>query len=80
MNVRVNCICPGWVATETVRKYTSRMTAEEWAAAKVPDSMLAPEDIGDAVAQLVGDDALAGRVMLYLRPGEARLAPVDFEV
>ena len=84
MNVRVNCICPGWVATENVRAYTSQMTEEEREKADVPaggpDAMLQPRDIGDAVSQLVQDESLYGRIMLYCEPGKKRLIPVDLDL
>ncbi len=84
MNVRVNCICPGWVATERVRAYVPGMTEAEKRAADVPvggpDAMLQPADIGDAVVQFVRDDSLFGRIMLYSGPGEKRLIPADLDL
>jgi NAD(P)-dependent dehydrogenase (short-subunit alcohol dehydrogenase family) len=80
MNVRVNCICPGWVATEAVREYLATATDEQKRAAGVPDPMLTPADIGDAVRQLVEDDSLFGRIMLYYEPGKCRLIPTDLDL
>lgn len=79
-NVRVNCICPGWVATEAVRASTSALSDEQKRQRDIPDPMLTPDDIGEAVIQFVRDDSLFGRVMLYYEPGKKRLVPTDIDV
>ena len=78
-NVRVNCICPNWVATEKVLALVSHLTPEMRAAWHCPelDNLARPEDIADAVVALVGDDTLAGRTMLYDGRGEQLLVPAD---
>jgi len=84
MNVRVNCICPGWVATENVRAYLAIWSDERKRQQEVPsggpDAMLQPADIGDAVVQLVRDESLVGRIMLYYEPGKKRLIPADLDL
>jgi NAD(P)-dependent dehydrogenase (short-subunit alcohol dehydrogenase family) len=80
VNIRVNCICPGWVATEAVRDYLATAKDEQKRAAGVPDPMLTPTDIGDAVLQLVREESLAGRIMLYYEPGRKRLIPPDLDL
>ena len=42
--------------------------------------MVQPEEIADAVIQLVRDTALAGRVMLYYEGQARRLVPIEDEV
>lgn len=74
--VRVNCICPGWVATEAVRGYLSKWTDEQKRERDVPDPMLTPEEIGDSVLELVRDSSLARRVMLHPNVGERKLIPI----
>jgi len=78
-NVRVNCICPNWVATEKVLALVSHLTPEMRAAWHCPelDNLARPEDIADAVVALVRDDTLAGRTMLYDGRGEQLLVPAD---
>ena len=81
-NIRVNCITPNWVATERVRSYVPQLTAQQRADWWVPDMdvMATPEDIADAVVQLVEDDSLCGRAMLYGERGKKRLVPVDLDL
>ncbi len=81
-SVRVNCICPNWVATEKVRGFVPQLTPEMRVAWHVPDldEMARPEDIAAAVIRLVQDDNLAGRTMLYDRPGECLLIPADLDL
>jgi NAD(P)-dependent dehydrogenase (short-subunit alcohol dehydrogenase family) len=62
MNVRVNCVIPHWIATEHVKAAIARMSPEE--RARVPERLNDPDEIADAVIELVRDDDLAGRVMV----------------
>lgn len=79
VNVRVNAICPGWIATEGVLASLEGLTDEQKRKRGVPDPMLTPEDIGDTALELIRDESLAGRVMLHYTPGEKKLIPVDAE-
>ncbi len=80
MGISVNCICPGWVATEAVKKYLATASDDEKRAAGVPDPMLTPQDIGEAVLHFVREDSLAGRIMLYHEPGKCRIIPSDLDL
>jgi NAD(P)-dependent dehydrogenase (short-subunit alcohol dehydrogenase family) len=72
--IRVNCVCPDLVDTPSSRRDRATMTAEQLAA--VPPALPATE-IADAVADLLVDEALAGRT-LVCRHAEPRrvLLPV----
>jgi 3(or 17)beta-hydroxysteroid dehydrogenase len=72
LNVRVNCICPGWVDTPMSQRGRAEMTAEEWAAI-APTEMLRPDDVAASVIRLVRDDRLAGRVLLCYEGERPRL-------
>jgi len=76
--VRVNCVCPHTVATEKVRETISGLQAE---GKELPDplrgELLEPDEIADAVAELIQDDALAGRVMLCRGGEPRRLLPTN---
>lgn len=75
MNVRVNCVCPGWVDTPMTQRTRAALTPEQYQAI-VPTVMLKPDDIADAIVELIRDDSLAGRVMLCYEGEPRRLLPV----
>jgi NAD(P)-dependent dehydrogenase (short-subunit alcohol dehydrogenase family) len=68
--VRVNCVVPDWIATERAHRELAEMTAEQRAA---EDPLVDPDELADAVVELIRDDALAGRVVLLPRGGPRRL-------
>jgi NAD(P)-dependent dehydrogenase (short-subunit alcohol dehydrogenase family) len=59
--VRVNCVVPGWIATERAAVELAAMTPTERAAAPIPVPM---DEVADAVMGLVRDDTAAGRVVV----------------
>jgi NAD(P)-dependent dehydrogenase (short-subunit alcohol dehydrogenase family) len=79
-NVRVNCVCPGWVNTPASQRTLREMSAGEWPASEAPAVMLEPEQIADDVVMLVRDDALFGRVLIHYEGEGPRLVPVETEV
>jgi NAD(P)-dependent dehydrogenase (short-subunit alcohol dehydrogenase family) len=66
--VRVNCVVPDWIATDRALGELAAMTPEA-RAAEAP--LVDPDDLADAVVELIRDESLAGRVMLLPR-GEPR--------
>jgi NAD(P)-dependent dehydrogenase (short-subunit alcohol dehydrogenase family) len=66
--VRVNCVVPDWIATDRALGELAAMTPEQ-RAAEAP--LIDPDDLADAIVELVRDESLAGRVMLLPR-GEPR--------
>jgi NAD(P)-dependent dehydrogenase (short-subunit alcohol dehydrogenase family) len=75
-NVRVNCICPGWVNTPASRRNRAAMTPEE-RERLVPPVLLQPEEIADAAVMFIRDETMAGRVMIW-REGEPwQMVPLD---
>ena len=67
LNIRINCLCPDWVDTEMVQQTRAELSPQEWQAI-APSAMTQPEEIADAVVRIIGDDSLAGRVMLCVGP------------
>jgi NAD(P)-dependent dehydrogenase (short-subunit alcohol dehydrogenase family) len=73
-NIRVNCVCPDWVDTPAVQRSLAAMTQEERRVI-VPPKLVPAEDVADAVAGLICDDSLAGRVLTCPAGGEWELLP-----
>jgi NAD(P)-dependent dehydrogenase (short-subunit alcohol dehydrogenase family) len=68
--VRVNCVVPDWIATERAHGELAAMTPEQRAA---EEPLVDPDDLADAIVELVRDDELSGRVMLLPRGEPPRL-------
>ena len=68
--IRVNCVCPHTVATEAVRETIEQLQTEGHALPwDLEGVLLEPEEVADAVVELIRDDTLAGRIMVC-RGGE----------
>ena len=68
--IRVNCVCPHTVATEAVCDTIERLQTEGRALPwDLEGVLLEPEEVAEAVVDLIQDDTLAGRIMLC-RGGE----------
>ena len=63
--IRVNCLAPGWIATDEVRNYWESLTAEQRSARNVPSRLLTTDQIAEAVVRLAEDRSLAGRVLVW---------------
>ena len=79
VNIRVNCICPGWVETEKVREALTHMTEEQRRAQPFPPPsvLIQPDELAEAVLSVVQDETLAGRVMIWPDGQTRRLLPID---
>jgi NAD(P)-dependent dehydrogenase (short-subunit alcohol dehydrogenase family) len=64
-NIRVNCLAPGWVATEGLRQYWESLTPAERLERGVPSRLLTIEQVSEAVLRLADDQSLAGRVLVW---------------
>ena len=74
-NIRVNCLVPHWIGTEHIKAEVARMTAEERRQWEVPDVLISPEEIADAVLRLAFDTRLAGRLMVWYGGQSPQLIP-----
>jgi NAD(P)-dependent dehydrogenase (short-subunit alcohol dehydrogenase family) len=72
--IRVNAICPDYVDTPAVRRSLARMSDEQRAA--VPE-LVSPEAIGGGVLDLIRNESLAGRVLVWFAEEQPYLLPQD---
>jgi NAD(P)-dependent dehydrogenase (short-subunit alcohol dehydrogenase family) len=70
--IRVNAICPDYVDTPAVRRELEQMTEDERAA--VPE-LVSPDAIAGGVLDLIRDDSLAGRVLVWFAEEKPYLLP-----
>jgi len=71
--IRVNCLAPGWIATDGVRQYWESLTPEARAERGVPSRLLSTDQVADAVVRLAEDESLAGRVLVWWSEDAPRL-------
>jgi NAD(P)-dependent dehydrogenase (short-subunit alcohol dehydrogenase family) len=76
-NVRVNCVVPNWIGTDEVLASVAAMTSEQ--RAEVPEDLIPPAEIAEAVARFVEDDTHAGRVLIVWNDEPPFLVPLDSE-
>jgi len=78
-NIRVNCLCPAFVDTALPRRRLGDMPPDQrarWEGALERIPMIAPSEVAEGVLELVGDDSLAGEVIVMLHGGVRKIAPV----
>jgi NAD(P)-dependent dehydrogenase (short-subunit alcohol dehydrogenase family) len=63
--IRVNCLAPGWIATDEPRRYWESLTPSQRAERGVPSRLLSVEEVAEAVVRLAEDVSLAGRVLVW---------------
>lgn len=71
--IRVNCLAPGWIATNEALRYWESFTPTERVARSVPARLLTTDQISDAVVQLAENRSLAGRVLVWWSEDVPRL-------
>ena len=62
--VRVNCLCPHTVATEGVRRALETASIDD--VAPPPPTVLGLDVVVDAALRLIGDESLAGEVLVLV--------------
>jgi NAD(P)-dependent dehydrogenase (short-subunit alcohol dehydrogenase family) len=74
-NIRVNCLAPGWIASEQPRGYWESLTPEQRVANGAPSRLLELDEVADAVMRLATDESLYGRVMVWWSEDAPGLIP-----
>jgi NAD(P)-dependent dehydrogenase (short-subunit alcohol dehydrogenase family) len=64
-NIRVNCLVPDWVAVPEVLAYWNSLTPQERRQQDVPEVLTTLDEVCDAVLELIANEQLAGRVMVW---------------
>jgi NAD(P)-dependent dehydrogenase (short-subunit alcohol dehydrogenase family) len=75
-NIRVNCLVPDWVATEEIVNWVQPLTPEQRKAERVPDVLTTLDEIADAMMELIRDETLSGRILVWWSGEPRRLIPV----
>jgi NAD(P)-dependent dehydrogenase (short-subunit alcohol dehydrogenase family) len=71
--IRVNCLAPGWIASDGPRQYWESLTPCERQQRGVPSKLLATAEIAEMVVRLASDESLNGRVVLWWSEDTPRL-------
>jgi NAD(P)-dependent dehydrogenase (short-subunit alcohol dehydrogenase family) len=71
--IRVNCLAPGWIASDGPKQYWESLTAVERKERGVPSKLLATQEIAEIVVRLASDESLSGRVVLWWSEDPPRL-------
>jgi NAD(P)-dependent dehydrogenase (short-subunit alcohol dehydrogenase family) len=69
----VNCLAPGWIATDGPRQYWESLTPAQRIERGVPSRLLTTTEVATAVLRLAADETLAGRVVLWWSEDAPRL-------
>ena len=71
--IRVNCLAPGWIASDGPRQYWESLTPAQRAERGVPSKLLLTEQIAEMVVRLATDRSLNGRIVVWWSEDPPRL-------
>jgi NAD(P)-dependent dehydrogenase (short-subunit alcohol dehydrogenase family) len=76
--IRVNCVCPHTVGTPAVRQRIAELQADfEELPGPLQDVLLEPEEVADAVVELIEDESAAGRVLVLFGGQQPKLLDAE---
>jgi NAD(P)-dependent dehydrogenase (short-subunit alcohol dehydrogenase family) len=73
--IRVNCLVPHWIGTDHIKAVVAALTTKQKQEMAVPDVLIDPEGIADAVLRLATDVKLAGRLLVWYGGPPPRMIP-----
>jgi NAD(P)-dependent dehydrogenase (short-subunit alcohol dehydrogenase family) len=71
--IRVNCLAPGWIASDGPRQYWESLTPAERIQRGVPSKLLTTHEVAQMVVRLASDQSLNGRVVVWWSEDAPRL-------
>jgi NAD(P)-dependent dehydrogenase (short-subunit alcohol dehydrogenase family) len=74
-NIRVNCLVPDWIAVPEVLEYWNALTPAQRPEQGVPEVLTSLDEVADALMELITDEQLAGRVMVWWSGRQRGLIP-----
>jgi len=63
--IRINCLAPGWIATDGPRQYWESLNPDERAQRGVPSRLLSIADVAEIVHRIAADESLNGSVIVW---------------
>ncbi|MBV9269390.1 MAG: SDR family oxidoreductase, partial [Acidobacteriaceae bacterium] len=63
--IRINCLAPGWIATDGPRQYWESLSPAERAQRGVPSRLLPVAEVAEMVHRIAADESLNGRVVVW---------------
>ena len=69
----MNCLAPGWIASDGPRQYWESLTPAQRAERGVPSKLLLTEEIAEMVLRLATDRSLNGRIVMWWSEDPPRL-------
>jgi NAD(P)-dependent dehydrogenase (short-subunit alcohol dehydrogenase family) len=76
-NIRVNCLVPDWIAVPELLDYWNSLTPDARRAQGVPEVLTTLDEVADAMLELVTNEALAGRIMIWWSGQPRQLIAAD---
>ncbi len=71
--IRVNCLAPGWIATDGPRQYWESLTPEQRRERGVPARLLSTGEVAEMVVRVATDRSLNGRIVVWWSEDAPRL-------